>query len=88
MSEERTLEFVPEKSEGSVELRFEISADELCGKTIVVYEEIKADGKSIAEHKDPEAKRTKHLFPGNWYKSVGRELKDTRRRGKGKAKKL
>ena len=30
VSEERTLEFVPEKSEGSVELGFEISADELC----------------------------------------------------------
>ena len=39
VSEERTLEFVPEKSEGSVELGFEISADELCGKTIVGYEE-------------------------------------------------
>ena len=63
VSEERTLEFVPEKSEGSVELRFEISADELCGKTIVVYEEIKADGKSIAEHKDPEAKEQSIYFP-------------------------
>ena len=63
VSEERTLEFVPEKSEGSVELGFEISADELCGKTIVVYEEIKADGKSIAEHKDPEAKEQSIYFP-------------------------
>ena len=62
-NEERTLEFVPEKSEGSVELGFEISADELCGKTIVVYEEIKADGKSIAEHKDPEAKEQSIYFP-------------------------
>ena len=41
----------------------EISADELCGKTIVVYEEIKADGKSIAEHKDPEAKEQSIYFP-------------------------
>ncbi len=59
----RTLrKFVPEKSEGSVELGFEISTDELCGKTIVVYEEIKADGKSIAEHKDPEAKEQSIYF--------------------------
>lgn len=32
-------------------------------KTIVVYEEIKADGKSIAEHKDPEAKEQSIYFP-------------------------
>ena len=86
VSEERTLEFVPEKSEGSVELGFEISADELCGKTIVVYEEIKADGKSIAEHKDPEAKEQSIYFPEIGTKALDKNSKTQEGEAKEKQK--
>ena len=71
MSEEKTAGIIPEKADGSIEIAFEINGTDLSGKTAVIYEEIKIDGKSIAEHKKSGGKRTKYLFPEDWYKSYG-----------------
>ena len=71
LSEEKQQEFIPEKADGSIEIAFEINETDLSGKTAVIYEEIKIDGKSIAEHKDPEAKEQSIYFPKIWYKSYG-----------------
>ena len=61
--EEKQQEFIPEKADGSIEIAFEINGTDLSGKTAVIYEEIKIDGKSIAEHKNPEAKEQSIYFP-------------------------
>lgn len=63
LCDETQLEFVPEETDGTVEMTFEINGDVLAGKTIVAYEEVKIDGKSIAEHKDPESKEQSIYFP-------------------------
>ena len=47
-----TKQFVARESSGSVEMHFEIPAKELEGKTIVVYENLACNGKSVADHKD------------------------------------
>nr|WP_303182454.1 VaFE repeat-containing surface-anchored protein [Lachnoclostridium phocaeense] len=47
-----TKQFKAETSSGTVEMRFEIPAKALEGKTVVVYENLSFNGKSVAEHKD------------------------------------
>lgn len=44
--------FTPKKSNGTVEIPFTIDSSKVVGKDIVVYEELYADGKVVAEHKD------------------------------------
>lgn len=63
LAEEKKLEFVPEKKTGTVDITFELDGSEMAGKTLVVYEEVKQNGKSIAEHKNPEAKEQSIYFP-------------------------
>ena len=71
LSEEKQQEFIPEKADGSIEIAFEINGTDLSGKTAVIYEEIKIDGKKQSQNiKNPEAK-DKVLFPEDWYKSYG-----------------
>ncbi len=43
--------FTPEKSDGTAEVVFRFNGSGLAGKTLVVYEELFWQGKSIAEHK-------------------------------------
>ena len=75
MSEEKQQEFVPEKADGSIEIAFEINGTDLFGKTAVIYEEIKIDGKTIAEHKDPEAKEQSIYFPKIGTKAMDKKSK-------------
>lgn len=75
LCDEKQLEFVPEKADGSIEIAFEITGTDLAGKTAVVYEEIKIDGKSIAEHKDPEAKEQSIYFPKIGTKAMDKKSK-------------
>ena len=63
LCKEQKITFVPEKADGTVELSFEINGRELAGKTAVVYEEVKLEDKSIAEHKDPNAKEQSIYIP-------------------------
>lgn len=60
---EKQITFIPEKTDGIVELAFEINGKNLSGRTAVVYEEVKMDDKSVAEHKDPKAKKQSIYFP-------------------------
>ena len=75
LSEEKQQEFIPEKADGSIEIAFEINGTDLSGKTAVIYEEIKIDGKSIAEHKDPEAKEQSIYFPKIGTKAMDKKSK-------------
>lgn len=75
LCEEMQIEFVPEKPDGSIEIPFEIDGTALSGKTAVVYEEIKLDGKSVAEHKDPTAKEQSIYFPKIGTKAVDEKSK-------------
>lgn len=76
MSEEKQQEFIPEKADGSIEIAFEINGTDLSGKTAVIYEEIKIDReKSIAEHKDPEAKEQSIYFPKIGTKAMDKKSK-------------
>lgn len=63
LCEEKKIEFIPEKADGTVELAFEVNGEEMSGNTVVVYEEVKMNDKSIAEHRDPEAKEQSIYFP-------------------------
>ena len=73
--EEKQQEFIPEKADGSIEIAFEINGTDLSGKTAVIYEEIKIDGKSIAEHKNPEAKEQSIYFPKIGTKAMDKKSK-------------
>ncbi len=75
MSEEKQQEFIPEKADGSIEIAFEINGTDLSGETAATDEEIKIDGKSIAEDKIRTCKRTKYLFPEDWYKAMDKKSK-------------
>mgnify|MGYP000312051095 CR=1 FL=1 len=75
LSEEKQQEFIPEKADGSIEIAFEINGTDLSGKTAVIYEEIKIDGKSIAEHKNPEAKEQSIYFPKIGTKAMDKKSK-------------
>lgn len=75
LSEEKRQEFVPEKADGSIEIAFEINGTDLSGKTAVIYEEIKIDGKSIAEHKDPKAREQSIYFPKIGTKAMDKKSK-------------
>lgn len=45
-------EFVPEKADGTVELKFSLDTRELIGKTVVTFEDLYRDGRKIAVHAD------------------------------------
>ena len=44
--------FVPETTNGTVDIEFNFNAEKVEGKDIVVFEEVYLDGKLVAEHKD------------------------------------
>ena len=46
--------FTPEESEGSIDVEFTVP-EGYEGKTLVVFEELEKDGKTVAEHKKPES---------------------------------
>ena len=73
MSLEKAIEFIPEKKNGTIEMTFELNGSEMQGKTIVVYEELKQKGKSVAVHKDPESKEQSIYFPKIGTKAVDAE---------------
>lgn len=86
LCQESQIEFVPEKPDGSIEMIFEINGDALAGKRTVVYEELKTDGKSIAEHKDPEAKEQTIYFPEIGTKALDESTKTQEGEAKEKQK--
>ena len=86
LCEEKQMEFIPEKPDGSIEISFEIDSNVLAGKTAVVYEEVKMDGKSVAEHKNPEAKEQSIYFPKISTKAVDEESKTQEGEAKEKQK--
>ena len=86
LCEEKQMEFIPEKPDGSIEISFEIDSNVLAGKTAVVYEEVKMDGKSVAEHKNPEAKEQSIYFPEISTKAVDEESKTQEGEAKEKQK--
>ena len=47
-----TKKFTPDKANGSVDMSFEIDASKFAGKSIVVFETLKLNGKVVAEHHD------------------------------------
>ena len=55
--------FTPAKKEGSVELAFQFDGSIFEGETLVVYEELFYNEKSIAEHKDAEDAKQTIYFP-------------------------
>jgi len=73
LTEEKAIEFIPEKKNGTIEMTFELNGSEMQGKTIVVYEELKQKGKSVAVHKDPESKEQSIYFPKIGTKAVDAE---------------
>lgn len=46
------LTFIPEESDGKVEVSFVFDGSAYAGQTLVVFEELFMDGKSVGEHKD------------------------------------
>lgn len=46
------LTFIPEESDGKVEVSFVFDGSAYAGQTLVVFEELIMDGKSVGEHKD------------------------------------
>lgn len=44
--------FTPKEANGSVDMQFEVDAKKLNGKSVVVFETLKLNGKIVAEHKD------------------------------------
>ena len=47
-----TKTFTPDTADGTVEMEFTFNASKLGGKTTVVFETLKLDGKEIAVHRD------------------------------------
>lgn len=45
--------FTPEEANGTVEVVFRFNGSELAGHTLVAFEELRLDGETVAEHKDP-----------------------------------
>lgn len=56
-------EFIPAKTEGSLELGFRFDGSEYAGETLAVYEELLCDGKRIAEHESSEDSEKAIYFP-------------------------
>ena len=56
-------EFVPDATNGSVDLEFEITNGDLQGKTVVVFETLYRDGKEVAAHTDIEDKDQSVDYP-------------------------
>ena len=50
------IKFVPTKSEGTVDIKFEVDTTGLESKTLVVFEKLYNEGKNIANHEDIEDK--------------------------------
>ena len=48
----KTVEFTPEKSEGTVDVELEVDASALAGKTYVFFESLTRAGKEVATHSD------------------------------------
>lgn len=46
------VQFIAEKSDGTVEVPFTFDASSLAGKSVVVFETVSWDGKEVAAHKD------------------------------------
>lgn len=44
--------FTPKEANGSIDMKFEVDKKALAGKTVVVFETLKLNGKVVAEHKD------------------------------------
>lgn len=44
--------FTPKEANGTVEMKFEVDKDKVAGKSIVVFETLKLNGKVVAEHHD------------------------------------
>lgn len=45
-------EFTPETSNGTVDVKFEIPTEEICGKTVVVFESLMLGANTVATHRD------------------------------------
>ena len=58
-----TKTFTPGRADGSVELNFTLDASALAGKTTVVFETLKYDGKTVAVHQDIKDKDQTVRFP-------------------------
>lgn len=58
-----TATFTPEKSEGTVDVRFEFDASALSGKTTVVFEKILIGEAVIATHEDIEDEEQSVIYP-------------------------
>lgn len=44
--------FTPKEANGTVDMKFEVDKDKIAGKSIVVFETLKLNGKVVAEHHD------------------------------------
>lgn len=51
-----TQTFTPEKSTGTVEIRFVLNASNLAGKTLVAFERVEREGQLVAAHEDIESR--------------------------------
>ena len=58
-----TKNFTPTEENGYVELTFTLNASAMAGKTTVVFETLKYDGKTVAVHKDIKDKDQTVRFP-------------------------
>ena len=55
--------FVPEESNGTVEVRFDFDASSLAGRSVVVFERLSLAGKIVAAHEDPDDEGQTVRFP-------------------------
>lgn len=69
--------FTPKEANGSVEMKFEVDKKALAGKTVVVFETLKLNGKVVAEHKDINDK--------DQTVTIGKETKDKETPSKSKS---
>lgn len=59
----QTVSFVPEQENGSVEISFEFDASLMAGTTVVAFEELEREGRSLAVHADLSDKDQSFRFP-------------------------
>ena len=55
--------FVPKTSAGKVDMPFEVDARTLCGKTVVAFEHLYAEGQEVASHEDMDDAGQTMRFP-------------------------
>ena len=60
---ESTLQFTPDEPDGTVEMEFSYDGAALAGATVVAFEECQYNGKTVAEHKDLEAREQSVYIP-------------------------